>query len=69
MLLLLLLLVLAPVLDEAAAVLEGEAALLAGEGRELVLVHVKVAVELKGLAAVELLPTILALYREFFLFG
>ncbi|CAG6015743.1 unnamed protein product, partial [Menidia menidia] len=58
-----------PVFDEAAAVLESKAALLAGEGCELVLVRVEVAVEVEGLAPVEPLPALLAHQTAPFRFG
>lgn len=52
--------VLVSVFNEAAAVLEGKAAFFTGEGRELILVCVKVAVKVERLTAVESLPTLFA---------
>lgn len=57
---LLLLFMLISVFDQAAPVLEGKAALLARKRRELVLVRVKVAVEIKRLTPVEHHPAVFA---------
>lgn len=62
---LLLLPVFVPVFDEAAAVLESETALFAGEWRQVVLVCVKVAVEVERLATVELLSAVFAFQTKF----
>lgn len=64
--LLLLLPVFVPVFDEAAAVLESQATFFAGERRQVVLVCVKVAVEVKHLTPVELLSTVLAFQTRLF---
>lgn len=58
--LLLLLFMFIPVFNEAAAVLKSKAAFFTGEGRELVLMCVKVPVKVERLAAVEGLPALLA---------
>lgn len=63
---LLLLFVLVSVFDQAAPVLEGQAALLARQRRELVLVRVKVAVEVKRLAPVEHHPAVFAQHAALF---
>ena len=60
--------VLVSVFNEAAAVLEGKAAFFTGEGRELVLVSVKVAVKVERLAAVECLPALFAHQTVLFMF-
>lgn len=62
---LLLLPVFVPVFNEAAAVLESETTLFAGEWRQVVLVCVKVAVEVERLATVELLSTVFAFQTKF----
>ena len=58
--LLLLLFMFVSVFNEAAAVLKGKATFFTGEGRELVLVRVEVAVKVERLAPVERLPTLFA---------
>lgn len=55
------------VFDEAAAVLKGKAAFFAGEGRELILMRVKVPVEVERLAAGEPLPALFADQAALFL--
>lgn len=57
----LLLFMLTPMFDEAAAVLKGKAAFFTGEWGELILVCMEVTVKVKGLPSVEPLPTLLAL--------
>lgn len=57
------------VFDQAAPVLKGKATFFACKWGELVLVGVKVAVEIKRLAAVENHPAILAQQATFFRFS